>query len=135
MLECLIIGDSIAVGIGQVRKECKLVARTGINSTAWLNKNLVQLTASKVLIISLGANDTDKINTKNNLTKIRTRAVADRVYWILPNENLKPEQLKAVTVVATEFGDIVVPRPTANISRDGVHPTRKGYKELAENLK
>jgi lysophospholipase L1-like esterase len=135
MLECLIVGDSIAVGIGQVRKECAVIARTGINSTAWLNKNLTQLKPAKVLVISLGANDTDKINTRVNLVRIRSKAVADRVYWILPNENLKPEQLKAVTAVAAEFGDVVVPRSTHNISSDGIHPTRKGYKELAENLK
>lgn len=135
MLECLIVGDSIAVGIAQVRKECAVIARSGINSSAWLNKNLSQLKPAKVLVISLGANDTDKINTRVNLVRIRSKAVADRVYWILPNEKLKPEQLKAIVAVATEFGDVVVPRSSANISRDGIHPTGKGYKELAENLK
>ena len=35
MLECLIIGDSIAVGTAMARKECVSYARGGWNSWQW----------------------------------------------------------------------------------------------------
>jgi len=43
--------------------------------------------------------------------------------------------VEAVRQVAEEFGDTVIPRPEDNISRDGVHPTYKGYKILAEKTR
>jgi len=37
--------------------------------------------------------------------------------------------------LAREYGDIVLPRPMNHMSPDGVHPTPKGYKELANATK
>jgi len=37
MIECLILGDSIAVGIGQMRPECVVQAKSGINSEDYAN--------------------------------------------------------------------------------------------------
>jgi len=42
MIECLILGDSIAVGIGQMRPECVVQAKSGINSVQ-TTKNLDML--------------------------------------------------------------------------------------------
>lgn len=134
MIECLIVGDSIAVGVSQVRKECVSIAKSGINSHVWVSKNLSKLTPTRNLIISLGANDLG-VNTEENIRKLRLAVVADRVFWILPNLKLKPKQVEAVKLVATEFGDIIVPRPETNISPDGVHPTYRGYKILGEATK
>ena len=134
MIECLIVGDSIAVGVSQVRGECASIAKSGINSHAWNAKNLNRLVPARNLIISLGANDLG-VNTEENIRKLRTAAKADRVFWILPNQRLKPRQVAAVRLVATEFGDVIVPRPEADISADGVHPTYKGYKLLGEATK
>mgnify|MGYP003345415807 CR=1 FL=1 len=36
MLECMIIGDSIAVGVSQQRQECITLSENGINSANWL---------------------------------------------------------------------------------------------------
>ena len=135
MLECLIIGDSIAVGVSQVRTECQSIAKVGINSRDWNRHNLEKLTSTKTLIISLGANDYKGIDTEVNLRKLRTRVNAERVFWLLPNKTRKPEQVQAVERVAQEFKDTVIPRPEANISADGVHPTGKGYKLLAEKTR
>ena len=135
MLECLIIGDSIAVGVSQVRPECASIAKSGINSRDWNARNMQRLKPARVLIISLGANDLKGHNTEGNVRSLRTNAQADRVFWLLPNETLKPAAVAAVKQVAAEFGDSVIDRPKTNMSADGVHPTYKGYKILADQTR
>jgi len=132
MLECLIIGDSIAVGVSQVRTECQSIAKSSINSKDWNKKNLHKLKPTETLIISLGANDYRGIETEANIRKLRESVSAQRVFWLLPSQKLKPEQYRAVKFVAIDFGDTVIPRPEREISADGVHPTYKGYKVLGE---
>jgi len=134
MIECLIVGDSIAVGVSQVRPECQAIAKSGINSSDWNNKHLHKLKPTRTLIISLGANDLG-INTQAHVRTLRTNAQADRVFWLLPSQRLKPRQVEAVRQVAAEFGDTVIPRPESNISSDGVHPTYRGYRILADQTK
>ena len=134
MLDCLIVGDSIAVGVSQVRKECVAIVKSGINSSNWNKQHIHKLQPTKTLIISLGANDLG-VATEANVRTLRTFAKADRVFWLLPSNKLKPNQVKAVELVAREFGDTVIPRPETDISADGVHPTYKGYKILAEKTK
>lgn len=134
MLECLIVGDSIAVGVSQVRPECQAIAKSGINSSDWNKKHLHKLKPTKTLVISLGANDLG-INTEGHVRSLRTNAQADRVFWLLPSQRLKPRQVEAVKIVAAEFGDTVIPRPESNISADGVHPTYKGYKILGDQTR
>lgn len=135
MLECLIVGDSIAVGVSQVRHECMSIAKSGINSRDWNQKHLHKLKPAKTLIVSLGANDYRGIDTEANIRRLRTNANADRVFWLLPSQRLKPQQVEIVKVVAQEFGDTVIPRPESNISADGVHPTYRGYKILGDQTK
>jgi lysophospholipase L1-like esterase len=134
MLDCLIVGDSIAVGVSQVRPECASIAKSGINSHDWNSKNMHRLRPARTLIISLGANDAG-INTEGNIRSLRTNAQADRVFWLLPSQRLKPRQVAAVQQVAQEFGDTVIPRPETNISADGVHPTYRGYKLLGDQTR
>jgi len=52
MIECLILGDSIGVGVANVRKECVAYVQGGINSHQWLNKNIqnTPLIANHVII-------------------------------------------------------------------------------------
>jgi lysophospholipase L1-like esterase len=137
MLDCMIIGDSIAVGVSQIRTECAAIVKSGINSQTWIQKHLDKIITSptKTLVISLGANDYKGIDTEANIRLLRNLAEADRVFWLLPSQKLKPNQVEAVKKVAAEFGDTVIPRPESDISADGVHPTYKGYKVLAEKTK
>ena len=135
MLECLIVGDSIAVGVSQVRTECTAIVKSGINSKVWNERHLNSIKPARTLVISLGANDYKGIKTEENIRILRTVAKADQVFWLLPSGKLKPAQVEAVKRVAEEFGDVVIPRPETNISADGVHPTYKGYKLLAEQTK
>lgn len=134
MIECAVVGDSIGVGVSEAMRHCKSYARIGINSSTWNRQYLHQLEPSKILVISLGANDRG-INTVSNLRQLRIKTTAETVYWILPNKGRNPVAYDAVKSVATEYGDILIERPTENISSDGVHPTRTGYKKLSEKIK
>jgi lysophospholipase L1-like esterase len=135
MLECLIVGDSIAVGVSQVRPECSSIAKSGINSGNWNKQHLHKLKPARTLVISLGANDVRGHNTEGNIRLLRTNAQADRVFWLLPNETLKPAAVAAVRQVALDFGDTVIERPKTNMSADRVHPTGRGYKILGDQTR
>jgi lysophospholipase L1-like esterase len=132
MLDCLIMGDSIAVGTAQFRKECAVIAKTGINSTDWRKRHLSSVPDAKTTIISLGTNDWDKLTSKN-LLDIRNK-IQGKVYWILPSPTRKSQERQAVIEIANEFHDMVIDRPK-EMSADGIHPTSKGYRELAEKTK
>jgi lysophospholipase L1-like esterase len=132
MLDCLIMGDSIAVGTAQVRKECVSYSKGGINSYQWLNTNVGKSPyAAKTVIISLGSNDHKYVKTETELRNIRELTKADRVYWILPAN--KKNIADIVFKIANENHDSVV--KIADLSTDGVHPTGKGYKMIAEQTK
>lgn len=137
MLECLIIGDSIAVGTAMARKECVSYAKVGWNSWQW-NKDYLSTAASqpaRTVIISLGANDHKGIKTEAELRKMREAVKAERVFWIDPGQGRKPIPHDAMTRIAKEYGDTVLPRPSGHMSADGIHPTGRGYKILGEQTK
>lgn len=135
MLECMVIGDSIAVGTSYFRKECITVAKSGINSTNWNKLHLNKIQPSKSVIISLGSNDYKGIKTYDNLLTLRKKIAGAKVYWIMPNEHIKHIARKDVERVAMEFGDIMVERPLKMMSPDGIHPTFAGYKDIANRTK
>ena len=132
MIDCMIIGDSIAVGTASTRTECVAYAKGGINSYQWLNKNIdkTPLIANTV-IISLGSNDHKYVKTESELQAIRELTKADRVFWILPA--IKPDIQEIVRKVAAKHGDTVL--PITRLQKDGVHPSWAGYKELGEKTK
>lgn len=132
MIECLILGDSIAVGTHQFKQECRAIAKGGINSWQY-NKHHVDTRKNnfnaQVVIISLGSNDHAGVKTYKELIKLRERVKADRVYWILPNPERFPDQASAVDLLALNYGDVVI-KPT-RYQPDRVHPSWAGYKEIA----
>ena len=131
MLDCLILGDSIAIGIAQQRPECRVYAKVGINSRAWVDKNITKELSADTVIISLGSNDYKKINTLKELFTIRNVVSAKRVYWIVPA--IKPEVQEMVDIVADKFEDKVI--HINKVSKVGVHPITTEYKRLAEATK
>jgi lysophospholipase L1-like esterase len=136
MLECLILGDSLAVGVGQVRTECVTRAKSGINSYDYANRHILHTqgnTQAKTVIISLGSNDTAKINTFEELDTLRQLVDAGRVYWIVPN--IKEDKRQAVLAVADKYKDFVIDARQHDTSLDRVHPTYKGYKTISEKTK
>jgi lysophospholipase L1-like esterase len=131
MLECLIIGDSIAVGTAQHRPECAVIARVGITSKSWVNKNITKDLSAETVVISLGSNDSANMATLKELFSIRQVVKAKQVVWIVPA--IKPEKQEAVEIVADKFEDKIV--RITELSKDGVHPTANGYKILANKTK
>ena len=140
MLECLIVGDSIAVGTHKFRPECVAYAKGGINSYQWVNQNIGKLPLqAKTVIISLGSNDHKNVKTVKELRTIRELTKADRVFWILPHgnhpkSNVSIEDIQAmVKMVAEENNDTVL--PITRVQSDNVHPSWAGYKDLANQTK
>jgi len=129
MLECLIAGDSLAVGVANLRKECVALVQSGVNSQQWLDRNIqhTPLTAKHV-IISLGSNDNKSVNTEEQLRTIRKLAQAQRVYWVLPGSNF-PAQRKIIWRIANDYRDVIL--KTEKMQADNVYPTPAGYKEIA----
>ena len=127
MLECLFIGDSIAVGVQQHRPECAIYAKVGINSRDWNNSYLGKNLKAETVIISLGSNDYEQLKTSAELTELRQSITSKRVIWILPSN--KNDKRDIVKFIAEKHGDSVL--SVNSLSKDGVHPTTKGYKELA----
>lgn len=139
MLECLIIGDSIAVGTQQFRPECVLVGKGGINSWQF-NKNYAKnIKPAETVIISLGSNDHVHLNSFRELLMMRDRVVGKRVFWILPAGNLKGSKVDIksiqdmVEIIARNYGDTVL--PITRLQPDKIHPSWAGYKEIAESTK
>lgn len=136
MLDCLIIGDSIAVGTAYQRPECVSYAKGGINSSQWNKKFYEKNLSAKTVIISLGTNDTTHVRTIWELQQMRSRVEADHVFWILPpcNEKFcKPSINRSVEIMAKDFGDTII--QTKKLQPDSIHPTTNGYKELANQTK
>ena len=139
MIDCMIVGDSIAVGTAQVRHECVSYSKGGWNTWQWnreyIDKKHTDLTA-RSLIISLGTNDHKGVHTFAELMKMRQQVTAERVYWIMPPCNdkfCKPHVNEIVEIIAKNFGDTIV--GTKRLQADAIHPSWAGYKEIAEKTR
>lgn len=139
MLECLILGDSIAVGVSIKRPECISYSKGGINTWQWNNKYLTKNLSAKTVIISLGSNDHKYVKTRRELENMRELVQADMVYWILPRGNLKGSEVpidriqQYVNEVAEMYQDVVLPIKYSG--KDNIHPSDRGYKDLAEKTR
>lgn len=139
MLECLIIGDSIAVGTKQFAPHCELVGKGGINTWQWNSMYPAADLTAGVVIISLATNDHRYIKTPQELRKMRARVTSNRVFWVLPAGNLKGSEVSIETIqgyvktVAAEYGDTVL--PIRGLQKDGIHPSWSGYKDIVERTR
>ena len=139
MIDCIVLGDSIAVGTHTQRTECVAYAKSGINSSQW-NKQFgnKDLTAGTV-IISLGTNDHKGVKTEKELLDMRSKVKASKVFWILPHGNLKASLVPLETLqntvkeIAAKYNDTVL--PITRVQADGIHPSTAGYKEIANKTK
>ena len=139
MIDCMIVGDSIAVGTHNVRTECAEYATGGLNTWQWNKKYRDANLTARSVIISLGTNDHQYIKTRKELEAMRARVNADHVYWVLPYGNnpksgVTIETIQStVTAVARAHGDTIV--PFTRVQKDGIHPSWAGYKQIAEATK
>ena len=132
MLPCIVIGDSIAVGVGQYRPDCQTLAKTGITSSRYITDYLPAAAAqADIAVISLGVNDDATVDTIANLRQVRARLTSRRVTWLLPG--LKPDVRSAIRLVAAENGDQWIDTKP-EVGRDHLHPTSAGYRALASRI-
>ncbi len=126
MIDCLILGDSIAVGIGSVSPKCETIAKVGINS-----KNFVvsrkYIPSAKTTVISLGSND-GNANFSKYLNNLRKK-ISGKVIWIISNNNAKARDI--TLTIARKHGDGVIYLSQFS-SADGVHP--KSYSSIASKI-
>jgi lysophospholipase L1-like esterase len=131
MPACLLLGDSIAVGLYHFVAPCESLSKGGWNTWQWNRDYLKNDLTADTVIISLGSNDHKHIRTQEELERLREKVTAGRVFWILPA--IKPEVQRIVKVIAALHGDTVV--PITRLQPDGVHPSWAGYKQLAKDVK
>jgi lysophospholipase L1-like esterase len=138
VLDCLIVGDSIAVGTKQFMPECQLQGKGGIN-TWQFNKMYKGSFYADTVIISLGSNDHKGVKTYDELFEMRQRVGAKNVFWVLPAGNLPAggvpiEKIQGIVKeIASSYGDTVL--PITRLQPDGIHPSWAGYKDIAEKAK
>ena len=139
MLECLILGDSIAQGIANHRPECVEYAEVGQNSRQANRAYRTRRLNANTVIVSLGTNDHKYIDTYGELIQLRESIKATKVIWIMPND-VNPNSGTNITVVQASINSIAgaysdsiltIPKPMA----DRYHPTSRGYKILADRTK
>jgi hypothetical protein len=121
------MGDSIAVGVGMYRPDCETVARSGITSARYITAMLTPQDAHTI-VISLGVNDDDTIDTVANLRQMRSELHGQTIYWLVPG--IRERKRQAIRAVAQEFGDRLI-ETRGYAGRDHLHPTCVGYQVLA----
>jgi GDSL-like Lipase/Acylhydrolase family len=132
MLDCLILGDSIAVGTKMFAPtECVAYAKGGYNSWQWNKRWGDKPLDARVVVISLGTNDHKYVKTEHELRKMRERILVSKVIWIMPpcNEKFCKANVNAIVEkLAHEYGDHII--STKHVQPDHIHPSWSGYKEL-----
>jgi hypothetical protein len=123
-MTCLIVGDSIAVGLASALKGCIVAAKVGMGS-GWIAAHTPG-TIVDVAFISSGSNDPTNPNLSANLESTRMRLTAGRIVWIKP---VNPHARGVVTAVAAAHGDKAV---AFMPGRDNVHP--ESYEALAREV-
>ena len=131
MIDCMILGDSIAVGTAVFKHGCEVYAQGGWNSWQWNKEFLKKDLSANTVIISLGTNDHKGVKTRKELETMREKVKGSRVYWILPAIKLDIQEI--VKQIAEEHGDFVL--PITRLQPDGIHPSAAGYKEIMEKTK
>lgn len=136
---CIIVGDSIALGLGLATDKCKTLTRSGITSKRWFelfqHNPFYRDTLYKTAIISLSVNDLTTTDTAEYLYNTRKWLRGDKVFWILPSQTLKPTQYDIIINTAKEFQDTVVNITDFTSRGDGIHPASlHHYKEIVEYI-
>ena len=124
-MDCVAVGDSIAVGVGQSAR-CSINAKVGASSS-YISDHVISKSA-RVAVISAGSNDPRNPRLNKNLLEIRSKIKSERVVWILPYDRTAARVVKSV---AASHGDAYIDL-AAYQTRDGVHP--KSYSRVARDI-
>lgn len=130
-MTCMILGDSLAVGLHLAAPYCEHHARVGITAAQFHNEYVNEIN-SDFAVISLGANDasTPEFAELEYLRVVRSRIKSPNVVWLLPI--CEAPIRAAILTVAEEYGDRVV---SLQLYSNTLHLSAAGYKKLAGDLK
>ena len=123
--DCAYVGDSIAVGLQQLDRECAVYAKVGA-STDYIAKTYSGAQGAIYTVISMGSNLPNNPNNLENAIKLR-KSIDGQIIWILPYNRVAANTIKQV---AKKFGDSYIdlsPIPT----KDHVHPN---YKQINRKI-
>jgi hypothetical protein len=126
MLECLVLGDSIAVGVGQNLPQCEVIAKVGLSSSQVLAS--VKAVSKDLVVVSVGSNDPRNPELLRNVRALRAKLDAKYVIWLLPYDR---SAAGAIEQVAGSYRDYILDLRNYS-TNDGVHP--KNYKDVAKEL-
>ena len=126
MFECLVLGDSIAVGVGQNLPTCEVIAKVGLSSSQVLAS--VKKVSKDLVVVSVGSNDPRNPELLRNVRALRAKLDAKYVIWLLPYDR---SAAGVIEQVAGTYRDYLLDLRNYS-TNDGVHP--KNYKELAKEL-
>lgn len=126
MLPCIVIGDSIAVGIAQDLTECRSQAYAGISASNF--DKLYHTISPELTIISLGSNPGPEDLT--HLRHLRNK-ITNKVIWLLPPARIRD----IVKEVAAEHNDLIIDVLLSDATSRHIHPNRKGYAHLANLIR
>jgi hypothetical protein len=129
--DTIVLGDSIAQGVGGAMQGARVAAKVGINSGDYLHQFGVPPGRHGQAVISLGANDASGATAQPHLEALRNQLQADHVVWLLPNSD-RPGVRDAIQAVARAHGDQIL--DTAPIAGRGLHPSARGYAEIAKEI-
>ena len=136
MIDCIVLGDSIAVGTHLQRYECVSHSKGGINTWQWNKMYGDKDLSAGTVIISLGTNDHKGVKTEKELLTMRSKVKASKVFWIMPPCNdkfCKPDINELVKAIAGANGDMII--GTKRVQTDAIPPSWAGYRELASQTK
>jgi hypothetical protein len=128
----VVVGDSIGVGIGQVLKNAKTFATTGIGSAKIISHaHSANMLKPTVAIISAGSNDIvngkgDPSKLQSNLQQIKSSLSTAKRIWILPYDATAK---KVVAAVAS--GDEMIDLSNFQ-SSDHIHPSN--YSQVVSEI-
>lgn len=125
-MSCLVIGDSIAVGISHYLK-CDVSANVGASSSSILKR--APSGKYDVVVISAGSNDPQSKNLTTNIKNIKSKYTSARFVIVLPYNRVATRRIKAS---ATNPKDTIIDLVRYH-TNDGIHPTN--YKHLATNIR
>ena len=131
-MSCLILGDSIALGLaaalGVNGTVCTVAARVGATSVELPRQIAQARPRGGNVILSVGTNDAPRVDLEANLAGARMALGRARVTWLLP---YRRRSAYAITRIAFRFGDAVIDL-AALPSRDHIHPA--SYNALAATV-
>ena len=131
--DCLVLGDSIAVGTAQHLvledgSRCLSSAKVGRPTIEVLRVAPTAIGARNV-VISTGSNDAKPTSAPFALLRSR---IYGSVTWLLPAKQAEARAI--IRKIATDHGDGIIDLSLLPLA-DGIHPTTSGYRQIARILK